>query len=145
VTNAGGPSRDYDLLIPWWSQRAQLVDDYRGVGIAAGVLSVRLDYEEICEAAENNEPKTVFSDLLGGISKWTGGGALVYAGSVQHKFNLWIPNADSDSATRIIQLIEKRYTGQKRGYLYVSGTLEMYSGKPEIVLTHVDQLSDFPG
>ena len=48
----------------------------------------------------------------------------------------------------ILRLVEKRYTGYGRGYVYVSGTASRYpdndSGKPEIILTDASQLSDLP-
>ena len=144
ATNQGGPSRDYVTLVPWWSLRASIVEDYRRIGVAAGVLSVRLDYQKLVEAAETNDFVTVLCDLQGGISKWPGDGALIYAGSKHHKFNLWIPNAHSNAMAPLLRLIEKRYTGQGRSYVYISGNVEKYQGKPEIVLTDTSQISDFP-
>lgn len=52
--NAGGRSRDYSSLVSWWSLRALVVEDYRRKGENMGVLSVRLDYEKIKEAAVND-------------------------------------------------------------------------------------------
>ena len=144
TTNQGGPSRDYGTLIPWWSLRASIVEDYRRKGVPAGVLSVRLDYEKLVEAAETNDFVTVLCDLQGGINKWPGDGALIYAGSKYHKFNLWMPNAHSDEMAPLIRLIEKRYAGQGRSYVYISGNVKKYRGKPEIVLTDTKQISDFP-
>jgi micrococcal nuclease len=131
-------------LLPWWALRASVVEDYRKTGIPAGALSVRLDYQEIVQAAHDNRSITVLCDLQSGVNKWTGGGALVYAGSPQHKFNLWIPDAQSNSAILLLQLIERRYAGMGRGYVYVSGQAKLYNEKPEIVLTDIAQLSDFP-
>ena len=144
LTNAGGPSRDYDYLKPWWSLRALGVEDYRTDGIKLGALSVRLDYGKVRDAAKDGDSITVLCDLTGGVNKWAGGGALIYAGSVHHKFNLWIPDADTDQAQQIIRLIETRYAEPGRGYAYVSGTASEYGGKPQIVLTNPDQISDFP-
>lgn len=144
ATNQGGPSRNYDLLIPWWYMRAQQVDDYRSRGDDSGVLDVRLNYTEILIAAKAGNQATIFCDLQGGINKWLNGGALIYAGSEYHKFNLWIPDANSAAMAPLLRLLEKRYVGERRGYVYVSGKVEMYSNKPEIVLTDVTQLGDFP-
>lgn len=147
-TNGSGNRRDYAGLIPWWHLRESVVQDYRYAGSQAGALSVRLDYEDIVEAARAGNDMTVFCDLQGGINKWTGNGALIYAGSIFQKFNLWIPNLDTDAAQRILRLIETRYAGSGRGYLYVSGPASVYppgaTGKPQIVLTDVNQLADFP-
>ncbi len=91
---------------------------------------------------------TVLCDLQTGINAWTGGGALIYAGSIFQKFNLWIPNRDSPEAQTVLRLIENRYGGQCRNYVYVSGKASLYpanaQGKPQIVITDVEQLKDFP-
>lgn len=146
--NAGGPSRDYTRLIPWWYLRDSIVQGYRDEGADAGVLSVRLDYEEIREAAAAGNQMTVLCDLQGGISRWPGGGALIFAGSITHKFNLWIPDRESPEALDILSLIERRYAGQGRGYVYVSGEASRYpdnaSGKPQIVLSDASLISDLP-
>ena len=144
ATNAEGERRDYTALIPWWYLRESVVEDYRRSGIKAGVKSVRLDYQEVVEAASNQRRLTLLCDLQQGINRWTGDGALIYAGSPQHKFNLWIPERDSAAAQRILALIELRYAGQGRGYVYISGEAKPYNDKPEIVLTDIKQLSDTP-
>lgn len=144
VTNQCGHSRDYTTLLPWWALRASIVEDYRQIGLPASVLSVRLDYPKLLESAEVNQIVTIFCDLQGGINKWTSGGAVIYAGSKFHKFNLWLPDAESDEMALILRLLEKRYTGQGRGYVYVSGTAEKYRDMPQIVLTDIKQISDFP-
>ncbi len=147
-TNAGGDKRDYEKLIPWWNLRDSVVQDYRSK--LSGVLSVRLDYDQIVNAAKNSDYITVFCDLQGGINKWVGDNALIYAGSKYQKFNLWIPDINSDSAQEILQLIELRYVKYGRSYVYVSGEASLYpdnpNGKPQIILTDVSQLSDiYPG
>ena len=148
ATNAGGNKRDYTTLIPWWGFRDGVVQDYRLLGIQAGALSVRTDYEAIVEAAKAGNQLTVLCDLQSGINAWTGGGALIYAGSVFQKFNLWIPNKESPEAQTVLRLIENRYSGQNRGYVYVSGEASLYpataQGKPQIVLSNAQQLKDFP-
>lgn len=148
ATNAGGDKRDYTTLIPWWGFRDGIVQDYRLLGIQSGMLSVRTDYDAIVEAAKAGNQLSVFCDLQSGINAWTGGGALIYGGSAFQKFNLWIPNKDSPEAQMILRLIENRYSGQGRGYVYVSGETSLYptteQGKPQIVITDVQQLNDFP-
>jgi len=143
-TNQGGKTRDYTELIPWWSLRALAVEDYRRHGLDSGALSVRIDYEAIQDAAKNEQEGTVLCDLQAGINKWTSGGALIFAGSKFHKFNLWIPNVDDEDKQALVRLIETRYAGKRRGYVYVSGKITEYGGKPQIILESIDQLSDFP-
>ena len=145
ATNANGARRDYDTLIPWWYLRDGVVEDYRRFGMEAGVRSVRLDYDDLVEAARTESAMTVLCDLQQGINLWTGNGALIYAGSPQQKFNLWIPERDSAAAQRLLALIQIRYAGEsKRNYVYVSGKAKLYQGKPEIVLSDTTQLSDLP-
>lgn len=144
--NAGGAYREYDRLIPWWHFRDSVIQGYREKGTDSGVLSVRLDYEAIRQAAHNGERMTVLCDLQGGINRWTGGGALIFAGSITHKFNLWIPDRESPEAVRILRLVNNRYAGQGRGYVVVTGEANRYpdndDGKPQIVLSDAAQLSD---
>lgn len=148
ATNAGGNRRDYATLIPWWHMRDGVVQDYRLFGLQAGALSVRTDYDAIVEAAKAGNRLTVLCDLQGGINAWTGGGALIYAGSIFQKFNLWIPNRDSPAAQAVLRLIENRYCKQGRNYVYVSEETSLYpaipEGKPQIVITDVSQFKDFP-
>lgn len=145
IENESGHTRgDYTELKNWWNTRALVVEDYRNHGIQTAVLSVRLDYEKILLAAENEDEIAILCDLQDGINKWTGDGALIYAGSKYHKFNLWIPDRTEENAIEIINLAEKRYSGQGRGYVYVKGKVTKYNNIPEIVLTSKNQLSDFP-
>jgi len=56
---------------------------------------------------------------------------------------------DSSEAQTVLRLIENRYGGQgRRNYVYVSGEASLYpstaQGKPQIVITDVEQLKDFP-
>ena len=147
-TNAGGNYRNYEELIPWWHFRDSIIQDYRHFGIQAGVKSVRLDYDDIVEAAKANSNITVICDLQSGVNKWTEDAALIYAGSLQHKFNLWVPDRNSEPSQAILNLIVTRYSGRGRSYVYVSGISNLYpqseNGKPQIVLTDVRQLSDIP-
>ena len=148
ATNGSGATRPYNILRPWWSFRGAVVEDYRhwlAAGAAGDVLSVRLDYQALLSAAEANAAVTVLCDLQEGIKRTVGGGAVLWAGSPEHKFNLWIPDVESDGAERIVRLVQLRYPGTgRRNYVYVSGTAEMFGQIPQIVLTNLDQLADFP-
>lgn len=141
--NHNSASRNYNLLISWWSLRDSVIQDYRCYGRAAGALSVRLDYPKILAAAERNEQITIFCDLQDGITKWIGSGALIHTGSKDHILKLWIPEAKYQKNAPLVQLIQKRYAGLGRGYVYVQGIVMMYRDKPEITLTDLKQLSDF--
>ncbi|MGB3535355.1 MAG: thermonuclease family protein [Microcoleaceae cyanobacterium] len=136
-------SRNYNLLISWWSLRDSIIQDYRCYGRSAGVFSVRLDYPKILAAAEKHQQITIFCDLQDGITKWIGSGALIHTGSKDHILKLWIPEAKYPQNAPLVQLIQKRYAGLGRGYVYVQGQVTMYRDKPEIILTNLEQLSDF--
>jgi len=144
ITNAKIPSRNYGNLLPWWSMRGSIVEEFRLSEATAGALSLRLHYPKILAASEKAKSLTIFCDLQAGINKWIGGSALIYPGSVYHKLDLWIPDAETDEMAPLKRLIEKRYAGLGRGYVYVSGKVEQYKGKPQIVLKDIKQLSDFP-
>jgi micrococcal nuclease len=109
-------------------------------------LPVRVDYEAIVEAAKASNQLTVLCDS--GINTWTGGGALIYAGSIFHKSNLWIPDRNSPATQTILRLIEKCYGSQGRNYVYVLGEASLYplnsQGRPQIVIADVEHLRDFP-
>ncbi len=148
LTNDGGPTRPYDILRPWWSLRGALVDDYRRAvasAPAARLLDVRLDYPALFAAAQAHSFVTVLCDLQQGIRQWIDDGALIWAGSAQHAFNLRIPNLESSVAQRIVQLVQLRYGGTgRRNYVYVSGIPTLHHDIPVITLTRLNQLSDFP-
>ena len=143
-TNAKIPSRNYANLLPWWSMRASIVEEFCLSEATGGAFSLRLDYPKILAASETGKSITVFCDLQAGINKWIGDNALIHAGSVYHKLDLWIPDAETDTMAPLKRLIDKRYAGLGRGYVYVSGKVEYYKGKPQIVLKDIKQLSDFP-
>lgn len=145
ATNAGGPSRPYERLIPWWETRGGIVEEFRRLGPAAGVLDVRLDYDRVRAEMARSGPATVLCDLQAGIQPWRGGGALLYAGSVAHPFNLWIDDATDPAVAPRLRLLETRYAGSgKRNYVYASGEIEAYRDRPQIVLSGTEQLADLP-
>ena len=154
-TNAGGKSRNYDELIPWWYLRSHTIEDFRKI-TSSNLLSVRLDYEKIKEKAANGDNATVFCDLQDGIQNLSSG-SLIFAGSRVQQFNLWIPATDDGNSEKIIEFLLLRYTAkkyseesdltkkQRRNYVYVSGTLQMYNGiRPQMIITDIDQISDRP-
>ncbi|MEG3858938.1 thermonuclease family protein [Microcoleus sp. herbarium12] len=144
ITNAKIPCRNYANLLPWWSMRGSIVEEFRLSQATTGALSVKMHYPKILAASENAKSITIFCDLQGGINKWIGSSALIYAGSVDRKLDLWIPDAATDAMAPLQRLIEKRYAGQGRGYVYISGKVEQYKSKPQIILSNIQQFSDFP-
>jgi micrococcal nuclease len=152
ATNGSGPSRNYQMLLPWWGLREAIVQEYRAIEASGKVISVRLDYQKVLDAIDTGESITILCDLQDGIQRQTSKGGLIKAGSDFHEFNLWIPNLSSDSGVSIVNLLQKRYIALKqgveevggRGYAYVTGAVEQYRNIPQIVLTEYQQISDFP-
>lgn len=142
ATNAGGPSRDYETLLPWWEKRGQLVDEYRQVARPKGAMDVRADYDRLVEAMRQGDKVSLFCDLQQGISKWAGHGAVLFVGTQTHPFALWIPHAKDADKAPLVEAIEKRYAGYGRGFAYVTGKVEAFHDKPQIVLTSLSQLTD---
>ncbi len=141
-TNEGGAHRDYETLLPWWEKRGERVRQFRKIKKEKHVLSTRDDYDEILEGMEEEREAVVFCDLQGGIAAYPGNGAVVNVGGEAKPMSLWIPDANSSDGKAIIELIEEKYAHHGLGYCYVSGKLEAYKGKPQIVLHTADQLAE---
>jgi micrococcal nuclease len=52
ITNAKVPSRNYGHLLPWWSMRGSIVEEFRLSQATGGAFSLKLDYPKILEASE---------------------------------------------------------------------------------------------
>ncbi|MEO1653475.1 MAG: thermonuclease family protein, partial [Bacteroidota bacterium] len=142
ATNAHSEKRDYPLLLPWWKRRGEDIAHYRQQGIQQGILSVRLHYDEIQKAAENQEEITLLIDLQKGIERWLHDQALIFSGSKFHRLSVWIPDIYQPQAQEVIRLIKERYAEYGRGYAYIRGKTKMYKGRPELILTSVEQIRD---
>ena len=138
--NADGPTRPYDVLLPWWALRDSQVQEHRRS--ESPTLSVRLDYEKILSAAENNKKIEVLCDLQNPPQNKPSGALLPCGGKEIKQFFLWIPERSSPEGTLLLQLLSTRYTGHKRNYVIASGNAILYRDMPEIVLTDITQLSD---
>lgn len=142
ATNAETEQRDYQTLLPWWKKRGEAVESYRQQGIKAGILSIRLHYDQILKAAENQEEITILIDLQKGIDRWLNDQALIFSGSKYHRMSIWIPDIYHKEAQDVIRLIKERYAEYGKGYAYIRGKTKMYKGRPELVLTSARQIRD---
>ncbi len=142
--------RNYARLMVWWELRARIIDDFRAAK-AAGVvnlLNTRLDYTKLVEKAQNQESVTVFMELNEGETV----GQLHYViktSSFAQPFQLFLPFEDQPEIEEIKQLVANRYaaTGEdfpRRNYAYITGPLKLFNGRPEMVVTSADQISDTP-
>ncbi|TNE52163.1 MAG: thermonuclease family protein [Deltaproteobacteria bacterium] len=143
ATNAGGMSRDYETLVPWWNSRGAWMDDFRSHGRSKGALEVRSDYARLLEAMRAGDTVTLFCDLQQGITKETESGSVIYVGTQGRSFSLWIPKETTEEHTALLHLIHDRYARHGRGFVYVTGKVTSFRDKPQIVLSQLSQLSDW--
>jgi micrococcal nuclease len=143
--------RNYARLMVWWELRARVIDGFRAVRAAhpdAPVFDTRLDYARLLELAGAGARVTVFMELTSGQ---TVGGThyLIRSGSNAQRFGLFMPNEDRPEIRAVQQLLANRYIADgedfpRRNYAYVTGTLKLFAGAPEMTVDSVDQISDAP-
>jgi micrococcal nuclease len=146
ATNAGGPTRDYARELAWWERRAAIVEDFRRLTpeLARHVLEVRADYGRILAAADAGDTITVLCDIQGPRRHKQGDGVVVFAGSRHLPLNLWLPDTSEAECRRVLRLIDRRYAGFGRGYVYATGPAQRYRDVPELTICHIGQLADSP-
>jgi micrococcal nuclease len=142
--------RDYPLLSTWWTLRAETIERYRSQ-LASGktLYNTRLDYSEIMAKAQQGLTVTLFTEVRNLRTIHNDATGFIDIGSQTQRFTLFLPSLNSEQGTKIRNLLEHRYisTGDdsnqpRRSYLYVTGQLSLYNNDPQMVVTHVDQISD---
>lgn len=142
--------RNYKALSIWWIARASLIDQYRFFKASgADILNTRLDYAELKEKAQNSSPVTIFTELRDLKLIQNDTHAIIRIGSQHQPFSLLIPDINEENGKKILKLLETRYftsdlSKPGRGYAYVSGGLSLYGEKPQIKVTFLKQINDFP-
>jgi len=142
--------RNYALLGVWWHLRAKVIDGYRAGKLAhpeADVYDSRLDYAKLLELAQQEAGVTVFTELAELKFTNTQKHMLASIGSQQQPFQVFIPNVEGENGRDIVNLLLTRYipsdeTHPARSYVYLTGELEVFNEKPEIVLTNMNQITD---
>ncbi len=144
----GGVLRDYPNLTSWWNGRAALIDDYRQqLAVGKLIYNTRLDYQVLEEKAQQAKIVTIFTEVsrLNRINNDSIG--LVDIGSQAQPFTLFLPNLQSEQGQKLYQLLVNRYIGSetspRRSYLYVTGELSMFNGKPQMIVSDTQQITDF--
>lgn len=145
----GSEMRNYPMLGVWWSLRARIIEEYRNYQKNypdKPIWNTRLEYQDLIELAEGEKEVTIFTELkdfkrVGGIH------GIIGIGSIHQPFTVFLPNIDDPSGQKIISLLQNRYIPSglnhlRRSYAYITGKLMMYNGKPEIILTDVEQIKD---
>ncbi len=147
TTVNGVEIRNYAALGTWWQLRASIIDEYRKLkAVDDSVLNTRLDYAALEAKAEAGESATVFTELYS-LSRTGGRHGLIDIGSDQQPFKLFLPEIDAPAGEEISNLLGTRYFSHgegrpRRSYAYVTGPLGMFRGRPQMVLTSAEQISD---
>jgi micrococcal nuclease len=143
--------RNYARLSVWWELRARLIDGFRAVRAArpeAPIFDTRLDYATLVQRAEAGETVTVFMEMTQGR---TVGGThfAMRSGSLAQPFQLFMPDEDRPEIVAVKRLLENRYVASgedfpRLNYAYVTGSLRLYRGAPEMLVEDVSQITDEP-
>lgn len=147
----GTEVRNYARLGVWWHLRAQLIDRYRRFREEhpdALLLNTRNDYERLVELADEEADATIFTELrdarrVGGIH------AVIGIGAHYQPFEIFIPQVDQPNQQKVMNLLAERYLPSdlehpRRSYAYVSGSLHVYRGTPQMTVTREIQITDRP-
>ncbi|MEL6599311.1 MAG: thermonuclease family protein [Pseudomonadota bacterium] len=150
VTSEDAAPRNYPQLTVWWELRARIIDDYRAhVAATPGtVLNTRLDYDAIVQAADRNETATIFMELKDHFAIGDSHHGFT-SGSRELPFQVFMRDVDEEAGRAALQLALYRYVAEgeakpRRNYAYITGALKLFRGRPEIVVTGTDQISDTP-
>jgi micrococcal nuclease len=147
TTVNGVEIRNYAALGTWWQLRASIIDEYRKLkAVDASVLNTRLDYAILEAKAQAGESATVFTELYS-LSRTGGRHGLIDIGSDQQPFKLFLPDIDAPAGEEIADLLGTRYFSHgegrpRRSYAYVTGRLSTFRGRPQMVVTSADQITD---
>lgn len=149
----GSKRRDYPVLTTWWNLRAALIDRYRQHRTAGKpILNTRLDYAAIEEKAAVGRTVTLFTEVSRLSLINNGSLGFVDIGSQAQPFTLFLPEVSTADGQRLVNLLLQRYLAAgtdgsepRRSYLYATGKLSLFQGKPQMRVTRPEQFTDdFP-
>jgi micrococcal nuclease len=146
----GSEMRNYAVLGIWWDLRARLIEeyrDYRRNHPTVTIYNTRKNYLELLDLARKGEEVTIFTELrsirlAGGIH------GIVSIGSHEQPFEFFIRNLDDDKSQEIVRLLNNRYLPMederypRRSYAYVTGSLQLFRDKPQMILESPDVIQD---
>jgi micrococcal nuclease len=149
----GTEARNYALLSVWWYLRAEVIQGYRRFKQQfpeAVIYNTRSDYQTLLElSSEASEAAnvTIFTELR--EPRRLGSNMLIGIGAVKQPFNIFIPDVDLPERRAVLSGIMNRYVATddvhpRRSYAYVTGRLKQYRGTPEMVVTDLQQITDYP-
>ncbi|MEO0664442.1 MAG: thermonuclease family protein [Pseudomonadota bacterium] len=147
----GSVMRAYAPLCTWWDLRARIIEGYREIKRRvpeANLFNTRNDYDRLTAIAEAGEETTVFMELRD-FTPTSGDHILFFTGSREQPYQLFIPHGNAEKGADILNFLLTRYvaggeTEPRRSYAYVTGKTKMFDGRPEIVVTSLDQITDWP-
>ncbi|HNQ55150.1 MAG TPA: thermonuclease family protein [Methanothrix sp.] len=149
----GSEMRNYPLLSVWWHLRAQIIDEYRSYKAhnpKKAPMDVNLDYDKIVEKANAGAEAVIFTELAG-FSRIGGAHGIIRNSSLHRPFSIFMRDIDEPAGQKIVNLISQRYIAPskqpdhpRRSYAYIKGLLQIYGGRPELVITSADQIWDGP-
>lgn len=146
----GSEIRNYAVLATWWDLRARIINEYRSYKDShpeVTLYNTRKNYLELVELAKSGAEITIFTELrsirrIGGIH------GLISMGSSEQNFGLFIQNIDGAIGQEIINLLTTRYfpvqdeSYPRRGYAYVTGKLQLYRDKPQMLIDSPAAIQD---
>ena len=141
--------RNYAALGTWWQLRARTIDAYRRARkFNPCLLNTRLDYSVLVSQAEKEGSVTIFTELHS-LRRTGRRGAVLGIGSNHQPFSLYLRDVDSITGQNAVNLLMNRYITmgedtRRRSYAYVTGQLQTYDGKPQMVLESPWQITDTP-
>jgi micrococcal nuclease len=154
AAHAGDATRPYHLLKMWWEVRARQIEmgrDEKRRNNRLIYLPDGLDYEEAVSGAERQEERQVFGEV-GGIREIGPGTVIEIKVKRKEYFNLYVFE-DNSNHDAIVNYLKVRHLGEytdlpnglmKQNFIFVSGELKLYHGKPEVILRDIGQLKEDP-
>ncbi|NOZ54590.1 MAG: hypothetical protein GXP08_15895 [Gammaproteobacteria bacterium] len=154
VSHAGDTVRPYHLLKMWWEVRARQIELGRKEkrrNAQLIYLPDGLDYDAAIDAAGNREKRQVFGEVK--RIRVAGPGSLVELSvKLRKHFNLYVYE-NNPQHDLIINYLTNRHLSSntnvpnsllKQNFIFVAGKLQIYHGKPEIVLDDLSQVREEP-
>ncbi len=141
--------RNYAVLGVWWRLRARAIEAYRRAKPSRpDIFESRLDYEQLLQMASDGDEAIIFTELRQVELARQSNAALIKIASLAQPFTLFIPDVRRPAGAEILSLLQRRYLGSETrpsmSYAYVRGVLSLDNGRPQIVLSSAEQITDEP-
>jgi len=154
TSHAGDTVRPYHLLKMWWDVRARQIElgrEEKRRNNQLLYLPDGLDYDNAVLAATNREERQVFGEVK--RVRIAGPGTLIELSiKLRKQLSLYVYN-DNPQHDRIINYLTTRHLSLdtdlpnsllKQNFVFVKGLLQIYHGKPEIIINDLAQIKEEP-